>query len=619
VLSGWSGYSACTKTCGDGIKAKSRSVIVAEAGGGKSCDARSHTMACNVFACPVNCEVHMWSDYGECSVTCGVGTRVRTRMIKTDVVNGGASCPLLSMSKSCDEGNCPIHCDVSAWTEYSECSKSCTDETGKGQKTKTRTITRVPNHGGYQCPELSETVDCNNHPCPIDCVVNAYGTWKDCSASCAGGTKYRTRTVKSSAKYGGASCPTLMATAECNNFECPKDCIVSTYNSFSTCSTSCGSGAQSRSRSVVQHASHGGVICPTLTDSQSCNNHKCPEDCDVSGYGTWSTCSTTCGKGSQDRTRRIIKHPKYGGKVCPGLSESSECFLLECPVDCKLSDWSDWSECSTTCAEGSQSKTKSITTRPKFGGKSCGLKTKRQPCNAGPCPVHCQVSEWSTYGGCSKSCNGGLHHRTRSVATHHAHGGNVCPDLKEEKDCNDHLCPEDCIIGSWGTWGTCSKTCGAGKWTRTRTLTAPKHGGKTCPTAEMSGTCNDFKCPKDCIIGAWGDWSTCSLTCGSGSQHRSRTNVAAQHGGKACPTASNKRNCNSFNCPVDCEFTKFTAWSECSDKCNGGRSARSRSVTNPAAFGGVGCPTLDEYEDCNQQCCVGYRNAAGKCTACNPG
>lgn len=47
----------------------------------------------------------------------------------------------------------------------------------------------------------------------------------------------------------------------------------------------------------------------------------------------------------------------------------------------------------------------------------------------------------------------------------------------------------------------------------------------------------------------WGDWNTCSVTCGSGTQKRSRscTNPTAAHGGKTCVSPREMiQKCNNY-------------------------------------------------------------------------
>ena len=42
-----------------------------------------------------------------------------------------------------------------------------------------------------------------------------------------------------------------------------------------------------------------------------------PRDCKVSEWSPWSPCSESCGIGEAVRIRKVLKHPKRGGKPCP--------------------------------------------------------------------------------------------------------------------------------------------------------------------------------------------------------------------------------------------------------------------------------------------------------------
>lgn len=56
--------------------------------------------------------------------------------------------------------------------------------------------------------------------------------------------------------------------------------------------------------------------------------------------------------------------------------------------------------------------------------------------------------------------------------------------------------PVDCVYGEWGEWGSCSQTCGGGERARKRTSTAEKHGGKKCEESnENKGDCEQKACP----------------------------------------------------------------------------------------------------------------------------
>lgn len=64
------------------------------------------------------------------------------------------------------------------------------------------------------------------------------------------------------------------------------------------------------------------------------------------------------------------------------------------PVDCQVSDWSDWGPCSKQCGGGTQTQTRTITVQPRNGGKECpSLLTQTKACNEQLCPP-CKYLDW---------------------------------------------------------------------------------------------------------------------------------------------------------------------------------------------------------------------------------
>ena len=171
------------------------------------------------------------------------------------------------------------------------------------------------------------------------------------------------------------------------------------------------------------------------------------------------------------------------------------------------------------------------------------------------------------------------------------------------QSCNTQLCP-GVVNGAWSAWsayGSCSKTCGTGLKTRTRTCTnpAPVNGGRICYGAASSSTsCKDASCPGaiDGMWSVWGSWGTCSVTCARGLRSRTRTctNPAPANEGDNCVGGTRGyASCNAGKCPgfVDGAWSAWGSWTGCSKTCGVGYNYKRRTCTNPAPLlGGDTCP-----------------------------
>ena len=137
----------------------------------------------------------------------------------------------------------------STWAQWTDCSVSCND----GTQTRRRACdSPTPAWGGLDCEGINEeTRGCNLRPCPskpsplfwlsslptpssvlsmpsfsvVDCVWYEWTEWEDCSLSCDGGTKARTRGW-SSALYGGRECEgEAEEVLACNTQPCPGELL----------------------------------------------------------------------------------------------------------------------------------------------------------------------------------------------------------------------------------------------------------------------------------------------------------------------------------------------------------------------------------------------------------
>ncbi len=57
----------------------------------------------------VHCKVSDWSEWGACSVVCGGGVQSQTRNVEIYPADGGADCPDLTQSRPCNDHPCGMH------------------------------------------------------------------------------------------------------------------------------------------------------------------------------------------------------------------------------------------------------------------------------------------------------------------------------------------------------------------------------------------------------------------------------------------------------------------------------------------------------------------------------
>ncbi|XP_060565319.1 properdin-like [Ruditapes philippinarum] len=172
----------------------------------------------------------------------------------------------------------------------------------------------------------------------------------------------------------------------------------------------------------------------------------------------------------------------------------------------------------------------------------------------------------------------------------------------------------------WGTWGSCTTTCGGGSTERTRACTNPpaSNGGSQCTgDTEQTTTCNSQNCPIDGNWGLWSQWSTCSATCGNQTMSRTRLcdSPAAQHGGASCSGSDiETSSCTLPSCPIDGDWGAWSSTS-CSKPCGYGTVVKTRSCDSPApALGGNDCSGASNETDV---CIAAYCPPVGNSTYAN--
>eukprot|EP00933_Yihiella_yeosuensis_P071482 TRINITY_DN79690_c0_g1_i1.p1 TRINITY_DN79690_c0_g1~~TRINITY_DN79690_c0_g1_i1.p1 ORF type:complete len:1456 (+),score=235.05 TRINITY_DN79690_c0_g1_i1:597-4370(+) len=246
----------------------------------------------------------------------------------------------------------------------------------------------------------------------------------------------------------------------------------------------------------------------------------------------------------------------------------------------------------------------------KCGGKPCsGPAEETKECLKAGCdkPRDCKISDWGAWSACSKETHGQMI-RERVIEQEGKNGGYECSGhLEEIKRCPDyHTKAVDCKFGTWQQWSECTVICGGGVKHRSRSPEPPARvGGMPCEgSMEELTPCNTKPCGhsgQDCIVAPWEEWTHCGST-----NQRERFRRIAQEpssDGKPCTGAlSEVAECSTA---VDCQFSDWTSWDQCDKTCDGGQRYRHRQITRNPRNGGAECPEdLIQTEGCNREPCA---------------
>ncbi|XP_052120489.1 spondin-1-like [Frankliniella occidentalis] len=201
------------------------------------------------------------------------------------------------------------------------------------------------------------------------------------------------------------------------------------------------------------------------------------EDCEVGEWGPWPECPVTCGRGMRHRQRFYLK-PDATERGCKRLvTLRQQCYssrLKQCPdlggygnaeddPECELTPWTSWSSCSSTCGQGTRTRSRRFKHR---AGKRCAVAKnpphlqQNEPCleedgaDCGGADTAepgggCLLSEWSQWSVCSASCGRGEQHRERVVMSNTEDDAGPCANarMQERVFCvaetpSCHLSPE---------------------------------------------------------------------------------------------------------------------------------------------------------------------------------
>ena len=240
----WGDWTDCSASCGNGLKTRDRSCSDPR----NTCEGYPQQRTiCHEESCPATKPWRFWSDWTECSVTCGQGNRHRIRQCSGEPGECGSEEQSIE-EQFCWRRTCSVYSD---WQEWSQCSAPCDG----GWRRRDRICY------GTQCVgEAIEAVRCNVEPCELEPQWSDFGP---CSATC--GTAFKTRTRKCKLGTGESVCSNAFQHVPCHLHACAQ---YSPWGSWSACSVTCG---ESIGTSMRVRVCKMGTCAEDLFQKEACN------------------------------------------------------------------------------------------------------------------------------------------------------------------------------------------------------------------------------------------------------------------------------------------------------------------------------------------------------------
>jgi hypothetical protein len=549
AVSGWGNWTKCTTTCGSGVRVHKRKVLQPMMFRGKKCPQLFESKPCATKPCPtgqpsgvptgsptalvpIDCVIASWETWSHCSKTCGGGIQRRVRKVVTWNNRLGKKCPKLSQSRHCNQISCigtgpsrlcgdTSKLSETKWKAINSWSKSSgiyvdIDTSNCGFETPPQYAISIEGaHSAMFFGELDGT------KCIMDPQKDSFrahlwdkkmkpeellelatsGRWtvnwiadsgSNAGVTPAGSTGWRQAVPNSTTIYTDLD-------TSFNNYESKPKYFASIV----------GTDMHWRTRGADI------IYAPTKHSFRLALKYDEPITAAIAEKYGWAVSWI----GVQDSTH---ESKRYGSYVCRHssadwtLDGSGKGLYIDIVASTggKAFPVSPVYVTSITVNSvkwnigGSSAIGKSTNTGfRQYIGKDqvppvAFAKMYKWEVNyvayVDTRPRPCAVSKWSGWGNCSKTCGDGTVQRTRTVKAKERFGGEPCAkmSLVDVKDCNLLHCPVPCALTQWSKWTPCTKTCGAGKQTRTRSINIkPAYGAPPCPDKlSMSRVCNRYDC-----------------------------------------------------------------------------------------------------------------------------
>ncbi|KAF5285012.1 hypothetical protein FQR65_LT02324, partial [Abscondita terminalis] len=489
----WSAWTTCSVTCGKGIKYRQRRYK--NEGNHHSCRLRlTERASCRGFQkyCREDpnasesedprCKLTDWGEWSSCSVSCGIGTKTRSRRYRNR--NAAKRCaagqenpPILEQnlecngeSPDCEETEAPEsapNCPDRHWSSWTPCSATC----GKGVKVRyllslesgdqrqfLMRQSRAQNmYDEYNSPE-GEPDEGDDNRYSDDCANRNPVEVVECFADDAPTCDEVPFTTEAAV---ACSLPKDVGPCKSNEDRWYFDNLNGKCNIFSY------SGCQGNYNNFKSLA-RCNEFCSQYQKELLANRTTQKRQLGVTVSGVLSYNMQVQNDAAANCVTDTPSEPSQVHFESQTEDTSNEIYDPDGEVqNCKVSGWSDWTPCNVTgtCGHGYKEKYREVLIPSSNGGKPCPVLSKTKKCRIKCKPagsdysmydnypnwptatshtqgIYCEMSEWSAWSPCSQSCGPeAVQQRTRKIIRRVSGKGDPCSYRIDQKSCQLLACP----------------------------------------------------------------------------------------------------------------------------------------------------------------------------------